>query len=91
MKHCNSLRRIRRSSKLKQREIAERMGLCDSSLISRWETGFSLPDLENAFRLAEIYNLTVDKLFRDLLGAGNRRGRVKTYGETKTTEPKRKT
>ena len=44
--------------------------------ISRWENGFSLPDLENALRLAGIYRVTVDTLFGDLqrsLGADHQR------------------
>jgi hypothetical protein len=31
-----------------------------------WEKGYSLPDLENAFKLAALYNTTVKKLFADL-------------------------
>lgn len=90
MRYSISLRRYRRTRGLKQSEVAKRMGLCDSSLISRWETGFSLPDLENAIKLADIYDLTVDELFRDLFGADNKRGRVKMYGKIKTTSSETK-
>jgi len=63
MTYSNNLHRYRKLNNLKQREVAKRMGLKDSSLISRWEQGFSLPDLENAFKLAVIYGVTVDALF----------------------------
>jgi len=79
------MRRYRKICNLKQIEVARRMGLENSSLISRWETGFSLPDLENAFSLAAIYHVTVDELFHHL-GADSRRGRVKMYEETKTKD-----
>jgi len=42
------------------------MGIKNPSLISRWENGFSLPDLENAFKLAAVYGVMVDTLFLDL-------------------------
>ena len=66
MSRCIYLRRYRRIKNLKQHEVAKRMGLRDANLISRWENGFSLPDLENAFRIAVIYGVAVDELFVDL-------------------------
>lgn len=66
MSYLIYLRRFRRAKGLTQIEVAQRMGHKDSSLISRWEHGFSLPDLKNAFTLAELYGVTVDELFVDL-------------------------
>jgi transcriptional regulator with XRE-family HTH domain len=66
MRYSNLLRRYRSESYLNQKDVARRMGLKDGTLISRWETGFSLPDLENAFKLAAIYGVRVDALFFDL-------------------------
>ena len=72
MRHSIYLRKYRRARGLTQCEAARRMGLKDSSLISRWENGFSLPDLENAFRLAAIYGVLVDALFIDLRRSAQR-------------------
>jgi len=63
MRYSNYLRRYRKIKKLKQSDVAKMIGITNSSLISRWETGFSLPDLENAFKLAVIYGVMVDALF----------------------------
>src|SRR5438105_4769025 len=90
MKYSLHLRSYRRALRLKQQDVAKRIGLKDSSLVSRWETGFSLPDLENAFRLAAIYNTTVDSLFGSLrpstqsLGAADRRVSARRYEKRKT-------
>ncbi|MCD6297733.1 MAG: helix-turn-helix transcriptional regulator [Deltaproteobacteria bacterium] len=62
----NSLRKYRKAKDLQQKELAEIMGLKDSSLISRWENGFSLADLKNSFKLAVIYGVMVDALFIEL-------------------------
>ncbi len=66
MKYSFRLRLYRLTRGLSQRDVANLMGHKDTSLISRWENGFSLPDLENAFKLAGVYCLTVDELFRDI-------------------------
>jgi transcriptional regulator with XRE-family HTH domain len=60
------LRAYRLARGLSQNDVARILGLADSSFISRWENGFSLPNLLNAFRLAQIYGTTVDALFPEL-------------------------
>lgn len=62
----NNLRRYRKQAGLQQNQVAEMLGLKSTSLISRWENGFSYPDLINAFRLALAYGITVDALYLDL-------------------------
>jgi transcriptional regulator with XRE-family HTH domain len=62
----NSLRKYRKASGLKQKDVARLLGLKSPSLISRWEKGISLPKLSNLFKLALIYGTMVDALFRDL-------------------------
>jgi transcriptional regulator with XRE-family HTH domain len=62
----NSLKRYRKAKGLKQKEVAEILGLKSSSIISRWEKGFCLPSLLNAFKLALLYGTMVDALFIDL-------------------------
>ena len=60
------LRHYRKKCKLTQQEVAERLGLKNASLICRWETGFSLPDLCNAARLAMLYGVNIETLFPSL-------------------------
>ncbi len=63
----NSLRKYRRARGLKQKEVAELLGLKGSSMISRWEKGAVLPKALNLFKLAALYRTMVDGLFIDPL------------------------
>jgi len=63
----NCLRKYRKARGLKQKEVAEILGLKSASLISRWEKGISLPSPINLFRLAVLYRTMVDALFIDLI------------------------
>lgn len=63
----NSLRKYRRARGLKQKEVAEILGLKNTSMISRWERGFVLPKPVNIFKLAALYRTMTDALFMDLL------------------------
>jgi transcriptional regulator with XRE-family HTH domain len=91
MKYSRYLRRYRKLNNLKQQNVAQRIGLQDGSLISRWENGFSLPDLENAFKLPMVYGVTVDVLFAELrrsvqpLGPSHGRSPVNGYDKIQTT------
>ena len=62
----NCLRRYRKARGLKQREVAEILGLKSGSIVSRWERGVCLPSSLNVFKLALIYRPMVDALFIDL-------------------------
>ena len=62
----NSLRKYRKARGLAQRDVAQILGLKNTSLISRWESGFCLPKLVNVFRLAILYHTMPDALFISL-------------------------
>lgn len=63
----NQLRRSRRVRGLKQKEVADILGLKSTSMISRWEAGQCLPETINLFRLAIIYRTSPEGLFLDLV------------------------
>lgn len=63
----NCLRKYRKAVGLKQKEVAEILGLKNSGMISRWEKGICLPSLINAIKLAGIYSVLVDALFFPLI------------------------
>lgn len=63
----NSLRKYRKRRGLKQKDVAEILGLKNTSMISRWERGFVLPKPVNIFKLASLYRTMTDALFCDLL------------------------
>ncbi len=63
----NSLRKHRRLRGLKQREVAEILGITSTGMISRWEKGTCLPDSLNMLKMAIIYRTMAEALFIDLV------------------------
>lgn len=57
-----SLFEARKKSGLSQEVVAEKLSISRQT-ISRWETNESLPDINQAKKLAKLYNLSLDKLF----------------------------
>jgi len=66
MRYSNRLHHYRKLNHLKQRHVAHLLGIRNHSLISRWENGSGLPDLQNALKLSKIYSVQLDELFGDL-------------------------
>jgi len=56
-----NLSRIRRQQGLTQQDLAEQLNLTFQA-ISKWETGQSLPDLEQLARLADLFSVSTDTL-----------------------------
>jgi len=62
----NCLKKYRRVTGLKQKDVAEILQLKSTSMISRWEKGLCLPRPLNIFKLAILYRTMTDALFYDL-------------------------
>lgn len=60
-----NLSRLRGRSGLSQDALAEKMGVSRQS-VSKWENDSSVPELEKLIRLAEIFDVTLDELVRDV-------------------------
>lgn len=65
------VRRLRERAGLTQAELAQALGLSESSkgFISELERGKKLPKLELVIRLADRFGVSTDYLLRDDLGA----------------------
>lgn len=57
----NSLFQARKKRGLSQEEVAEKLGVSRQT-ISKWETGETLPDIQQSKRLALLYHLSLDEL-----------------------------
>lgn len=55
------LAEIRKSKKLKQMELAERLNV-SQQVISNIERGVTTPDIEQLKKIADIYNISLDEL-----------------------------
>lgn len=60
MKESN-LKKLRKTARLTQEQVAEKLNVSRQS-VAKWESGESLPDIDNCIMLAKLYNVTIDDL-----------------------------
>lgn len=61
MKWNESLKAIRKERKKTQKEIATELQV-SQALVSAWELGVNKPDIDNLFKLARYYQVSLDYL-----------------------------
>lgn len=54
---------LRKTNKLSQEQLAEKIGVSRQS-ISKWESGETLPELERVVALSEVFDVTTDYLLK---------------------------
>ena len=63
MKFGDNLRKIRKSKKMSQEQLAEKMNVTRQS-VSKWENGESLPDIVSIMSLSDLYQISIDELLK---------------------------
>lgn len=61
----NNLKIFRKKSGLTQEQIAEKIGVSRQA-IAKWENGDAMPDVENIIALADIFDVSIDSLVRNV-------------------------
>ena len=61
----NNLKFFRKKNGFTQEQIAEKIGVSRQA-VAKWERGEALPDIENVIALADVYEVTVDSLVRNV-------------------------
>lgn len=61
----NNLKIFRKKNGYTQEQIAEKIGVSRQA-IAKWENGDAMPDVENIIALADLYEVTVDSLVRNI-------------------------
>lgn len=61
---AENLIKLRKLNKLTQVELANKLGFSDKA-VSKWENGDTTPDIETIYKLASIYNVSIDSLLKD--------------------------
>lgn len=62
----NSLKKYRRLAGYSQKQVAQILGLKQSSCISQWESGTSSPRVKQLFQLSFVYKTIPNHLYFDL-------------------------
>lgn len=61
----NNLKLFRQQHGFTQEQIAERLSVSRQAVV-KWESGLSLPNIDNVIALADLYGVSVDALVRNL-------------------------
>lgn len=68
MQYANLLQLYRKRANYTQRELAEKIGGgVNQTQVSNWETGISLPTLEQRKKIAKMFKESESKIFGDKL------------------------
>lgn len=66
MKFGDNLRNLRKSKKMSQEKLAEKVGVSRQS-VSKWEIGEAYPEMNNILVLCEIFHCNINELVNDTL------------------------
>ena len=84
----NNLKLFRKQHGYTQEQIAEKLGVSRQA-VAKWERGECLPDIENVIALADLYEITVDALVRNITSLDNddeRRDKKHMFGVTRVND-----
>lgn len=56
------IKQLRKERKMTVRELAEKLGVTHPT-ISNWENGICEPDIKSIIKLADIFGVSIDRLF----------------------------
>lgn len=62
----NNLRELRKTKGMLQIEVAQLLGHLNSDRMSDWEKGYGMPSVQNLFKLAAVFGVPVEDLYREI-------------------------
>lgn len=74
----NNLKLFRKQNGFTQEEVAEKLNVSRQA-VAKWESGETVPDIENCIALADIYGTTVDHAGAQSDGGLRQSGRQKAH------------
>ncbi|MCH5206958.1 MAG: helix-turn-helix domain-containing protein [Oscillospiraceae bacterium] len=82
----NNLKLYRKQNGYTQEQVAEKLGVSRQA-VAKWERGESVPDIENVIALADMYEVTVDSLVRNMTSLEDKRSDKKhMFGVTRVND-----
>ena len=83
--NCTNLKLYRKKFGFTQEQVAEKLGVSRQA-VAKWERGDTLPDIENIIALADMYEVSIDFLVRNLQNASASEDRKHMFGFTKIND-----
>jgi transcriptional regulator with XRE-family HTH domain len=62
----NNLRELRKTKGMLQVEVAQRLGHLNPDRISDWEKGHGMPSVANLFKLATVFGVPAEELYKEI-------------------------
>lgn len=82
----NNLKLFHKQNGFTQEQVAEKLGVSRQA-VAKWERGESVPDIENVIALADMYEVTVDSLVRNMTSLSDKRSDKKhMFGITRVND-----
>ena len=75
------LKELRKEKGITQEELAEKLGVSGRT-ISRWETGFNMPDISLLVEIAEFFDVSIPEIIKGERKSENMNEEVKEVAET---------
>lgn len=64
--YTNNLRELRKAKGMLQIDVAQLLGHLNSDRICDWEKGYAMPSVANLFKLAAVFDVPVEDLYREI-------------------------
>lgn len=64
MKIADKIKQLRQQNNFTQEELAKKL-MVSRQAISKWETGNSLPDIENLLNISNLFEISLDELIKN--------------------------
>ena len=58
------IKELRKENNMSQEELANKLDVSRQS-VSKWESGLSMPDLDNVIKISDMFNVSIDFLLKD--------------------------
>ena len=65
MKIADKIKQLRQQNNFTQEELAKKL-MVSRQAISKWETGNSLPDIENLLNISKLFEISLDELIKNV-------------------------
>ncbi len=60
----DKIKQLRKNKNLSQERLAEELNISRQA-VTKWESGETMPDIDNLIQISDIFNISLDRLLKD--------------------------